>query len=113
MTITESKFDYADMVKVDEGLIHQWVYAHPDVFEEEMEKIFHRGWVYVGHTSEISEPGDYRLKWIGRNSVILCRDQSNEVHVFMNRCRHRANAVCQFEQGNANYFRCCLPRLDL
>lgn len=105
-TQTEAKFNYDELIKLDKGLVHSWIYTHPGIFEEEMEKIFHRGWVYIGHTSEIPNPGDYCQKWVGRESVIMCRDEDGQVHVFMNRCRHRANTVCQFEQGNANFFRC-------
>jgi phenylpropionate dioxygenase-like ring-hydroxylating dioxygenase large terminal subunit len=60
----------------------------------------------VGHASEIPEPGDYRLSQIGRQSVIMTRDEAGQVHLLMNRCTHRANAVCQSERGNANAFRC-------
>jgi hypothetical protein len=35
------------------------VYSDPDVFAAELEHIFTRGWVFVGHTSEIPQPGDY------------------------------------------------------
>jgi len=76
------------------------VYTDPEVFTEEFDKIFHRGWVYVGHDSEIPNPGDFRLKWIGGQSVIMVRDEESNVQLFMNRCPHRANAVCQVERGN-------------
>ena len=62
--------------------------------------IFHQGWVYVGHASEIPQPGDYRLARIGQQSVIMTRDEAGKVHLLMNRCTHRANAVCQAERGN-------------
>jgi phenylpropionate dioxygenase-like ring-hydroxylating dioxygenase large terminal subunit len=86
--------------------VHGRVYTDPSIFDLELERIFHRGWVYVGHSSEIPEPGDYRLTRIGTQSVILCRDEHHEVRLLLNRCRHRANAVCQAERGNATYFRC-------
>lgn len=98
--------DVRSLLRLDEGLVHSDVYASPEVFELEMEKIFHRGWVYVGHESEIPNPGDYVLRWIGRQSVILNRDDRGRLHLFMNRCRHRAATVCQTEQGNAAHFRC-------
>ena len=47
------------------------MYLLPELFEEELGKIFHRGWVYVGHASEAPQPGDYRSTWIGRQSVIM------------------------------------------
>jgi phenylpropionate dioxygenase-like ring-hydroxylating dioxygenase large terminal subunit len=96
--------DYHELVRDDR--VHSRLYTDPLIFEDELEKIFYGGWVYVGHASEVPEPGDYCLKWIGRQSLILCRDEDGQLHLFMNRCRHRGNTVCQWERGNANYFRC-------
>jgi phenylpropionate dioxygenase-like ring-hydroxylating dioxygenase large terminal subunit len=104
MTTIRPTIDYDYLVQDDK--VHGDIYTSQDVFEDEMEKIFHRWWVFVGHASEIPEPGDYVLRWIGRQSVIMCRDEDGQVRLLMNRCRHRANAVCQHEKGNANYFRC-------
>jgi phenylpropionate dioxygenase-like ring-hydroxylating dioxygenase large terminal subunit len=47
------------------------VYTDLAIFAEEMDKIFFRGWVYVGHTGEIPHSGDFRLRQIGRQSVIM------------------------------------------
>jgi len=91
---------------VKEDRVHGSVYADPQIFAEELEKIFHRGWVYVGHAGEIPEPGDFRLKKIGQQSVIMVRGEDGQVRLLMNRCRHRANTVCQTERGNAKIFRC-------
>lgn len=108
MTATSGRrpVDVSGLLRLDEGLVHTDVYASPEVFGLEMEKIFHRGWVYVGHESEIARPGDYVLRWIGEQSVIVNRDGAGKLHVFLNRCRHRAVTVCQHERGNTNLFRC-------
>ena len=106
MTATAQPADIRSLLRLDEGYVHSDVYTSPAIFEREMEQIFHRGWVYVGHESEIPQPGDYVLRWIGRQSVIMNRDTHGAVHLFMNRCRHRANSVCQFEAGNSAIFRC-------
>lgn len=100
----QSGIDYEALVQRDR--IHGSVYLDPRIFEDEVEKIFHGGWVYVGHTGEIPERGDYRLKKIGRAPVIMVRDDCGEVRLLLNRCRHRAATVCQIEQGNAKVFRC-------
>ena len=96
--------DYNDLVKEDR--IHGRVYTDPEIFEEEMEKVFYRGWVYVGHDSEIPNPGDFQLRKMGRQSVIMVRDEDGHVQLLLNRCTHRANAVCQVERGNTKKFRC-------
>ena len=106
MTATAQSSEIRSLLRLDEGYVHSDVYTSPAIFEREMEQIFHRGWVFVGHDSEIPENGDYVLRWIGRQSVIMNRDSHGNVHLFMNRCRHRANSVCQFERGNSAFFRC-------
>ncbi|HEV8713340.1 MAG TPA: aromatic ring-hydroxylating dioxygenase subunit alpha [Candidatus Binatia bacterium] len=104
MATTQARIDYDALVKEDR--VHGSVYADPQIFADEMEKIFHRGWVYVGHAGEVPEPGDFRLKKIGQQSVIMVRGEDGQVRLLMNRCRHRANTVCQTERGNAKMFRC-------
>ncbi|HLK80716.1 MAG TPA: aromatic ring-hydroxylating dioxygenase subunit alpha [Xanthobacteraceae bacterium] len=96
--------DYDALVREDR--VHSRVYTDPQVFEDEMERIFHRGWVFVGHASEIPNPGDYRLAWVGRYPIIMARGEDGQVRLLSNRCRHRANTVCQIERGNARFFRC-------
>src|SRR6266850_6514231 len=104
MTNGRAKIDYGAVVKEDR--VHGRVYTDPDIFEEELDKIFYRGWIYIGHASEIPQPGDFRLTTIGRQSVIMVRADDGQVQLLMNRCAHRANAVCQVERGNAKMFRC-------
>jgi phenylpropionate dioxygenase-like ring-hydroxylating dioxygenase large terminal subunit len=41
------------------------LYYDPAMFDEEMKKIWHRHWVYVGHESEVPQPGDYLTRQIG------------------------------------------------
>lgn len=101
------RVDVNALLRLEEGLVHSDVYTSPAVFELEMEKLFERGWVYVGHDSEIPRPGDYVVRWIGRQSVILNRDAGGKLNLFMNRCRHRAAALChQNSSGNSEYFKC-------
>jgi phenylpropionate dioxygenase-like ring-hydroxylating dioxygenase large terminal subunit len=97
-------FDLDSLVREDR--VHGSVYTDPTIHEEEIDRIFHHGWVYVAHTSEVPAPGDYRLAKIGRQSVIVVRGDDGQVQILLNRCRHRANTVCQTERGNARFFRC-------
>jgi len=63
MATARPRIDYDALVKEDR--VHGSAYTDPDIFAEELEKIFYRGWVYIGHANEIPQPGDYRLKKIG------------------------------------------------
>jgi phenylpropionate dioxygenase-like ring-hydroxylating dioxygenase large terminal subunit len=82
------------------------IYTDERIFDEELNKIFNRCWVYVGHESEIEKPGDYRTTHIGRAPLILSRGQDQRIHLMFNTCRHRGNTVCRDERGHADSFRC-------
>lgn len=96
--------NYAELARVDRT--HVSLYTDPEVFQDEMERIFYRSWVYVAHESEIPAPGDYKTTYIGLVPVIVTRDAGGQVHVLVNRCMHRGSAVCPYEKGNAGSFVC-------
>jgi len=96
--------DYKALVQDDR--IHASLYTDPRVFEDEMERIFHRGWVFVGHASEVPEPGDYVTRRLGREPVIMVRGKDGAVEVLVNRCMHRGTLVCAAERGSARTFAC-------
>ena len=108
MAISAPPINYEDLIREDESgfWLDRRLYNDPAIFEEEIDKLFTRGWVYVGHASEVPEPGDYRTRWLGRQPVIMSRDDEGEVHLILNRCRHQGAAVCQEDHGNSSYFRC-------
>src|SRR5713101_4671383 len=103
-TMLSTQTDYNDLVQDDR--VSGRVYYDPAVFEEELEKIWYRDWIYVAHESEIPEPGDYVTRRIGLQPVIVSRDEDRAVHLLLNRCMHRGNTVCQSERGNSHAFRC-------
>lgn len=86
--------------------VHASIYSDPEIFELEMERLFHDNWVYIGHESEIAEPGDYKTAYVGRYPVILSRDGEGDIHVLLNRCMHRGAVVCRDDRGRSNHFRC-------
>jgi phenylpropionate dioxygenase-like ring-hydroxylating dioxygenase large terminal subunit len=86
--------------------IHGSLYRDPEVFARELDAIWYKVWVYVGHESEIAKPGDFVRRAIGLQPVIMVRGAGGKVNVFFNRCRHRGNMVCHAERGNAKVFQC-------
>ena len=98
--------DIDELVQPDRGRVHAQIYTDPEIFREEMRRIFFVTWVYVGHESEIPDPGSYKTTYIGSVPLILTRDEAGNIHVLVNRCVHRGATVCQQEHGNASHFRC-------
>jgi fatty-acyl-CoA synthase len=86
--------------------VHGSLYTDRELFAAELERIWYRTWVYIGHVSEVPEPNDYVVKSIGPQSVIMTRDKQGEIHLLLNRCAHRANIVCDAPKGNSSAFRC-------
>lgn len=82
------------------------VYDDPDIFALEMRRIFERNWVYVGHESEVAEPGDYRTSTIGLQPVIVSRGSDRHLRVFLNACRHRGHTLCREAAGRSGSFAC-------
>ncbi|MCL2430229.1 MAG: Rieske 2Fe-2S domain-containing protein, partial [Alphaproteobacteria bacterium] len=74
---------------VEAGRVHRRVYTDPAVFELEMERIFGRTWLYVGHESQIPKPGDYFATELGRQPVIMTRHGDGSIRILSNRCTHR------------------------
>jgi phenylpropionate dioxygenase-like ring-hydroxylating dioxygenase large terminal subunit len=93
-------------VLVKKDRVHSRLYVDPQIFTDEIQRIFNRGWVYVGHEGEVPRAGDFVLKRIGQQPVIMVRDQEGRVELLLNRCRHRAATVCAEERGNTRAFRC-------
>jgi fatty-acyl-CoA synthase len=104
MGATETLPDWGDLIEHDR--VHGSLYTDPAIYQLELERIWYRTWVYVGHLSELPEPNDYVLKSIGPQPVIMSRDRQGEIHLLLNRCAHRANLVCDAPQGNSSAFRC-------
>lgn len=102
MTTLGSRYD--ELVRPDR--VHGSLYTDPEIFAEEMAKIYYTTWVYVGHESEVPEPNDYVVKPFGPQSVIMSRSSAGEIHLLQNRCAHRGNLVCDAPKGNSTAFRC-------
>ncbi len=84
------------MIDLDAGRISREIFVSRDIFDRELEQVFTRAWLFVGHESQIPNPGDFFVSRMGSESVILCRDQAGQVHVFLNSCRHRGMKICRY-----------------
>jgi phenylpropionate dioxygenase-like ring-hydroxylating dioxygenase large terminal subunit len=99
-------FELDGLVDTRNGTIHNAIFSHRDIYEQEMEQIFARMWLFVGHESQIPNPGDFVLSRMGEEQVIVTRSPDRRVHVLLNSCAHRGNMVCRYDQGNQLAFQC-------
>jgi phenylpropionate dioxygenase-like ring-hydroxylating dioxygenase large terminal subunit len=106
MTITEIAADIDIAALVAPDRIHGRLYYDGALFEQESRRIWNKVWVYLAHESELPNRGDYLRRQLGTQPVIVVRVTEDEVRVFYNRCRHRANLMCHKDRGNAAEFVC-------
>lgn len=104
--MTSTSLSPEELVDLQAARVHRDAYTDPAVFTAEMDRIFASTWVYVGHASEIPNPGDYKATKLGCRPVIMAHSSKGEINILMNRCKHRGAIVCQNERGNARFFRC-------
>lgn len=80
---------------VEPDRVHRTVYTDPALFELEMDRLFGRAWLLLGHASQAPRPGDYFTTRMGREPVVVVRHTDDTLHVLVNRCAHRGSRVCE------------------
>jgi phenylpropionate dioxygenase-like ring-hydroxylating dioxygenase large terminal subunit len=94
------------LVDADIGRVQREIFVNEEIYQEELEKVFGRAWLFIGHETQIPNVGDYFQSRMGEESVVMCRDEANQIRVLLNSCRHRGMKICRYDQGNARDFIC-------
>jgi phenylpropionate dioxygenase-like ring-hydroxylating dioxygenase large terminal subunit len=84
----------------------QRYFVSPEIFADELRKIFATQWVLIGHQSQLAKPGDYFLTTVAGESLIVTTDQQSTVHAFYNVCRHRGARLREDQCGHASAIQC-------
>ena len=98
--------DVKRLVDADRGLISRRIFIEDDIYQQELENIFARCWMFLCHESQVPNPGDFFTTYIGEDPVLVWRDSKGKVNAFLNQCRHRGNRLCRADTGNASAFTC-------
>jgi len=96
----------ASLIDVERREVSLRLLWDPDVYRAEQRWLFGRCWNILGHESELPQPGDFVVRQIAGDAVIVSRDRDGDLHVVLNMCRHRGMEVCRSEAGNVSSFVC-------
>jgi phenylpropionate dioxygenase-like ring-hydroxylating dioxygenase large terminal subunit len=64
-------------------------YTSEPVYLEERERIWFDRWVCIGRAEEIPAPGDYLVRDLAGESVVVTRNPDGALRAFYNVCAHR------------------------
>ena len=81
--------------------LEQAFYTNSEIFQEDLERIFYREWLFFTPACELPKPGCYVTHQVGAYGVIVVRDTRGEIRAFHNSCRHRGSILCAASKGNS------------
>jgi p-cumate 2,3-dioxygenase alpha subunit len=87
-------------------LVSRKAFTDRALFEREYEAIFDKCWLYLGHASELAEPGAFLTRKVARRPILFTRDKEGQYHALLNSCPHRGSMVCRERKGKSPAFMC-------
>ncbi len=87
-------------------LLPRRFYVAPEIFAEEVEKVFCRQWILLGHVSQVKVVGDYFVETIAGESIVVVRTAPDGISGYFNLCRHRGHPLCRDGSGRVRQFVC-------
>ena len=81
-------------------------YTAPSRLDEEWDGIWTRCWLFAGLMLDLPDPGDYFVFSIGRESIVVLRDDETNIRAFYNVCQHRGNRIFTGESGSVAQVAC-------
>ena len=104
-TITPDIPDLLDQRRPGHALAREF-YTSQAIFDLDMAIIFGRHWIFVAVEAEVPEPGDYIMREIGRDAILIVRDDEGVVRAHFNTCRHRGARLVSEPSGTVGKLVC-------
>ena len=103
---TTEPIDYTVLVQAEQGLVSRRIFIDPDIYQQELARVFGRCWLFLCHESQLQQPGDFFCTYMGEDPVLVTRAKDGQIRAFLNSCRHRGMKVCRADEGNTEAFTC-------
>jgi Rieske 2Fe-2S family protein len=104
--VTRAVHKTSKRLEVAAKSLPQKYFVSPEVFAAERKKIFAENWLLVGHQNQIPRAGDYIVRRVNEESLIVIRDKSAKINGFFNVCRHRGSRLIENDRGNCAAIQC-------
>ena len=86
--------------------LHKQCYTSDSALQAEWQGIWTRCWLFSGLVSDLADSGDYFVYQIGRESVVILKDERGDIRAFYNVCQHRGNRIFTSESGSIQQVAC-------
>ena len=94
--MTTTKIDLSSEVRPTLPSRYYW---SQEIYELEKERIFYNSWLCAGRADRLSNPGDFFVRMVADESIIIVRDKAHNISAFYNVCRHRGTRLSSKETG--------------
>src|SRR6266540_3787217 len=81
-------------------------YYATEIFDLDRARIFHRHWFCVGREEQVANPGDFIVRDVVDESILIVRDDARKLGAYYNVCRHRGTRLCDGDGYAGKAFAC-------
>lgn len=81
-------------------------YTGSDFMRKEWDGVWTRSWLLAGLECDLEEGGDYFVFDLGRESIVVTRNDEGDIHAFYNACQHRGNRIVTNERSSVRAISC-------
>ncbi|WP_149537699.1 aromatic ring-hydroxylating oxygenase subunit alpha [Siccirubricoccus phaeus] len=83
-----------------------WCYTSDAFYQREVERIWRKAWNFLGHVTQVANPGDYLAMEFAGVPLFIIRGKDNVLRAFANACRHRGSTLLDHGHGNCGLVVC-------